>query len=638
MVGLRKNKLNRIERMQRKLYDRNVALDKESRIDLEKKEYNIAGDWDGDKNDGGDVKKKFSLFWVVLIIATLFFLGSIGYTTYVFLGGSTIVSGDDVSINIVGPVSVGGGEKFSVDIVVQNNGPVIIESTDLIVEYPEGTKDVDLITEMKRERITIGDIKPGDVKKETLDMAFFGENGENKSVDIRLEYRVPGSNAFFNNEKTFEVALSAAPVIMLVNALDKVSSGQEIEFELKLSSNSDEDIENLMIVAEYPFGFSFVESSIKPKYGNNVWVLDKFSPDDKEVLKVKGVVQAQDDEVRNFRFDAGLPSEDNSEELGIIFSNTAHLVSIEKPFIDLALVVNNSDSPEIIVESGKRIPTKIVFSNNTNDIVRDVEIRLLLEGEVLNKSGINVSNGFYSSANNVVLFNKDSYDQLAEVEPRKQERMSLSLDTYDLSRNNTKFRNPEVKISAEVKGRRVSEDGVEENITETQIRTVKVQSDMFILPFTLYDLGPITNTGPVPPVVDQDTTYTVLWSLSNSSNNLENTKVVGTLPPYVSWNNKISPSSEKVTYDSTSRRIIWHVGPVSAGIGFVTEPREVNFQVTLRPSISQLGGKPVLISNTKLTADDTFVGQTIEEIVSSVNTVIQGYISDTFNPHEIVVQ
>lgn len=672
------NKMSRIERAQKKLYAKKYTPEKNRRTPLEKKEYNVSTDWTitrgpeampiQEMNQGQETNQtpnsnqdfnvedkpvvpvdfsnsipseavttsKIVSFWAVLIFAVVFFFGALGYAAFVFMGGGQTITAEDISINIVGPVSVGGGDKLSIDVVIQNNNSVTLEDADLVITYPDGTKATDLITDMKRGRMTVGDIKPGSVVKETLDMAFFGEEGDNKRVEVELEYKISGSMALFNKTKAFEISLNAAPIQIIVDGLDRVSSGQDVELELEVTSNSGKDIENLMIVANYPFGFKFDSSEIEPTIGNNIWIFDRFSPTQKETFKIKGKIDAQDNEIRFFRFEAGIVSDDNIEELGVIFTNSSHEISVEKPFIDLQLVINDQKDDSIVVSSGEQVFVVANFINSTNNTVSDVEIKFKLEGDILDKASVSAGNGFYSSSDNTILFDKNNSNQLTAVEPRAQEQFVFSFKSKK-TQNQNGISSPQIKISSEVTGRRVSEDSSEERINETDLKIVQVLSDVLLQTFTLFDDGPFNNTGPIPPKADNDTTYTLLWSLSNNMSDLQDAKVTAILPPYISWIDVVSPSIEIVSYDPISRRMTWSIGNVSAGVGHTGNPREVNVQINLRPSVSQIGLSPNLLNNVVFSAYDTFAKTTFEKEITSPTTLLQEQ-AGALNKHQIVIQ
>jgi len=659
-INPNERKLSNIDIVRRGLYQKKPRTHNRKQKILRKKEYNISNAWNDNskktdtQSNTGDTQfdanngkliavatktkpKKLDFFWVILIFSVIFFLGAVGYASYIFISGGQVISADDIEISIVGPVSVGGGKKVSIDVVLQNNSAIGLKSADLIIDYPDGTKRSDLLTDLRRERITIGDINSGAVHKETINLALFGENNDHKEITVHLEYLVPGSDSYFNEYKSFDIVLSAAPVTILVDALNRVSSGQEMDLEVKIVSNSEEDLNNLMVSINYPFGFVYGSADIEPTYGDNVWVFDKMYPNDEKIIKIKGSINAQDNEVRAFRFEAGIPNEEDEQKIGIIFTNLAHKVSIEKPFLDLMMTINQSDDYEIVIPSGERFISEIIFINNTNNIVRDVEVKVHLSGDALNKNDVVAESGFYSSASNVVVFNKRTSPSLEEVLPMKRVKLNLRLGIKELAKGFEFVNNPEINISAEVTGRRVSESGSEESVKETEIKKVVVLSDVLVTPVTLHSTGAFANTGPIPPKVDQSTTYTILWAISNNSNSLENARVTAILPNYVSWNNLVSPSGDYISYDQHSRQIIWEVGDVPSGAGFTGDTREVQFQVTLQSSVSQLDTAPKLLLNSNLSALDTFTQTEINLPIEDVTTSLQDQ-SDSFGKYKNVVQ
>jgi hypothetical protein len=98
----------------------------------------------------------------------------------------------------------------------------------------------------------------------------------------------------------------------------------------------------------------------------------------------------------------------------------------------------------------------------------------------------------------------------------------------------------------------------------------------------------------------------------------------------------VSPTSENYSYDEKTRRITWNIGNLSAGVGNTSDPREISFNVTLLPSISQVGEKPNLLRDILFTARDTFAEADIEIIGRLPNTKLSE--GSAVNRHEFVVE
>ena len=54
-------------------------------------------------------------------------------------------------------------------------------------------------------------------------------------------------------------------------------------------------------------------------------------------------------------------------------------------------------------------------------------------------------------------------------------------------------------------------------------------------------IGPFENMGPIPPKADNETTYTIIFSLSSPFNDINSVEVTGSLPSYIAWKNLTSP-------------------------------------------------------------------------------------------------
>ena len=122
----------------------------------------------------------------------------------------------------------------------------------------------------------------------------------------------------------------------------------------------------------------------------------------------------------------------------------------------------------------------------------------------------------------------------------------------------------------------------------------------------MYYTGPLKNTGPLPPKVNQETTYTIIWTITNSSNDISSAVVRTTLPTYVKWLGVVSPDSESVTYNEIGGEVVWNAGAIPAGTGINRAAREVAFQVSFLPSISQINQSPLLTSEIAISGNDNF--------------------------------
>jgi len=120
--------------------------------------------------------------------------------------------------------------------------------------------------------------------------------------------------------------------------------------------------------------------------------------------------------------------------------------------------------------------------------------------------------------------------------------------------------------------------------------------------------------------VEQKTTYTITWSLSNTANNISKAQVRSTIPSWIRFVGVSSPEVEDLAYNATTKEIIWNIGGIPRGTSITGAGKEVSFQVELTPSLSQVGTMPLILNDAILTGHDDFANVDIRVSKASLNT------------------
>ncbi len=612
-------KIDRIDRLKKGLYSKTTKFSKE-RSELHQKKYDVQQDWEKgslseDIEMNKQIPKRKTFFEKMFITAVVFLMFSIAAVLIAFLGGTNRVSTANVDISVVGPSSVESGGELSLQIMIKNNNATDLELADLIVEYPRGTRSIDgSEMELNKFRESLDTVPAGKSVRKEVKAVLYGEENSDKDIIISLEYRVAGSNAIFFKDKSYNISISSSPINLVISPIEESISGQEVEFSISVISNAEKPVEGLLLSADYPFGFEFKSSEPKPTYSDNVWKVDGG-----DMVKIKGVISGQEGDERVFRFTSGTQSSEDEKVVGAIFALTEKSLVIKKPFMGIELALNGDTSKEHISGGDDSIRADIMWSNNSPAKILDGEISIKLRGDILDETRISVDRGFYRSIDNTIVWDKRTNGELSEIGPGESGRFSFYMEPLGISARSS-FVNPEVFIDVSAKGNRVSEENIPEEIASTISRTIKFYSDLMITPRSTYYTGPFVNSGPVPPAANQETTYTIVWTITNTMNDVANTRVVSTLPPYVRWMGVVSPASETVSYNPVGGEIVWDVGSVKSGTGIKVSPKEISFQVALMPSVSQIGLAPTLTGDVVVTGTDRFTSKALESVKPGVST------------------
>ncbi len=608
-----------IERVKENLYSRNYKKVDYRRQGITRKKVSedISRDWK-DEDLSSTKQGRPEGFWIkwFLLLSILFFVVSFIIAAFVFMRGDANISSRNVDVRVLGPVSIAGGDELSFDILIDNKNNTTIEAATVFVTYPEGTRSVENIeTELIRDQQEYGEILSGGTARKTFSSIFFGEKDSVENIYVTVEYRVKGSSATFKKEKTYEIKISSSPVIMNISYPQETSSNQEIEFSLDVISNSSTDLNNLLLTAEYPFGFSFVSSNIQPSFDTNKWVLGKLEPEKKVRITIQGVLQGQDNEERTFRFNIGTQSSADERTLGTVFVATNRTIAIKQTDLGLFAQVNGNSGDNIVIHAGDSVQTNISWLNNLPTRLVDAQILARFSGDLFDENVVSAnSGGFYQSTSKEVLWTSATKNDLSEIIPGKGSSASFEIATKPLtSALASNLRNPALYLQMQIAGKQFSDGGSSEDAQTIINKTIKIASDLDLSARVLHSSGPIENSGPIPPKVGQATTYTVIWSLTNSFNNVSNVQVQAELPSYVTWSGITTPSSELISFDEVTRQITWDAKAVSAGAGYNNVIRQVAFRVSIIPSISQIGVSPSLLGESAVIGLDTFTNTRLSD-------------------------
>ena len=636
-----RDKLNKIEELKRRLFSKNFQTKIEHRdkfTDLSRKD--VPDVWQNEIASNSVAFFSSSKFFMKTSIFKKFFAFSLGffiltllYASYVILKGGNTVSNENIAISIIGNSFTAGGEELSFIVSIANKNNSALDLVDLVMEYPKNSKsdDLDIPVPTERSRFSLGTIPAGATRNENLKVVLFGEQNSVRTIKISLEYRVEGSNAIFVKEKSHDVAINSTPINITLDAPVSISSNQDMTLDIKLALNSSKTIPKILLSMDYPVGFQFKSAIPSPSLGNNVWSLGDMAPGVERSVAITGrFIDAFDGEEKIFNIKSGSQSSGDKSRIDVIFNSLSHLVSISKPFIETKFFVDGIHAREYAVDTKTSIRGTIQWQNNLETKVNDLRIRAKISGNAVNRRTINVEQGFYNSSEDVIVWDKNYQKDFGEVSPGESGSVNFSLSPLALfSATGGILAEPSIFVDISISGKQLIEGYETVDLNSSESSTIKIISDVGLATKALYYSGPITNKGPIPPRAEEKTTYTISWSLSNTANNISKSVVKSSIPQWVSFIGATSPASENLTYNASTREIVWNVGTIPKGSGITQSAKEVAFQVSFLPSLSQVGTAPVLINDVVLTGHDDFANVDVRTSKASLTTQL---FNDTLLP------
>lgn len=625
-----RNKLNRLEELKGKLFSKSYQTKIEHRDSfshLNRRE--VLDSWKPKEKTEPDATEKFfmktSMFKKFFIFSISFFVLALGYAAYVYFAGSNTVSNDNIEISIIGNNFTAGGEELPLVIGITNKNSSPLDLVDLVVEYPKGSAS-DLSLDTERFRESLGTIPAGAVRNENLKLTLFGEQGSVRPIKITLEYRVSGSNAIFVKEKLYEVNINSTPINLTVDAPATISPNQDIVLKIKASLNATTPAPKMLVRLDYPVGFSFVKATPAPSFGNNVWNLGDLAPGGEHEITVLGkMVDVFDGEEKTFTISSGSQSATDKSVIGVVFNSVKNTLVVKKPFIEANLYINGVPQREYAVDAKTSINAEIRFVNNSDTKINDLEIKAKISGNAFNRKTIIAQGGFYDSSKDTITWNGSSQNKLREVDPGESGSVTFFFSPLSLfSATGGILTNPSINIEVGVSGKQSVEGFSTSELQNSSSAIIRIISDVGFSSKALYYSGPFTNTGSIPPQVEKPTTYTIVWSLSNTANSISEVRVNSIIPSWMTFMGTISPADEDLTYNSSTREIVWNADRVPRGAGISGIARSVAFQLAFKPSVSQIGTTPTIINDAILTGHDDFANVDVKVNKAGLSTKLDG--------------
>src|SRR3989338_2276245 len=313
-------------------------------------------------------RKNNSFFNKFLIGSLVFFVVSLGVAIFIFFGGVNMISSDNLDIKITAQSSVSSGEELDIGLSILNGNNTDLENVVLFIEYPEGSEIIGeenrIIT---RDRISLDTIAQGKSKDYTIRALLFGEKDN-----------VKGSNAIFSKEKTYDVLIGSSPILLDVSYPKEVNSGQQMTLSINITSNSSVPIKNTLVKVEYPYGFTYKSSNIKPLSDNSVWNIGDLRNGDKKTLSVTGVIIGQNMEDRSFIISVGSQNPQIKSDIDTILVEETETVGIRKSFFDLQTIVCGGNVKSV----GQFSPVTINWQNTLPDKILNAKIEATLSGNI----------------------------------------------------------------------------------------------------------------------------------------------------------------------------------------------------------------------------------------------------------------
>ncbi len=552
-----------------------------------------------------------SFFKKLFIVSCVFAIISFGVFGYSLYNGKARLTGENVDVLIQTKSFADSGEEVTVDVHLVNRNTVPMELAKLVIKYPLGTtRDPNAFKEIVKN---IGTIGAGETYIESFTTQLFGEQGTEKQFIADVEYRLGDSNAIFESSGETRLTLRSSIATLLVTADTQILSGQQVPIRLQLSGNTSQGVPNVLVTAQYPDGCNLISAEPAPLFDNNVWYVGNLAAGQETNILLNVICNGNMDSAHTFRFSAGSQDQSNERLIASMYTSASHGVVLGQSFLATNILVNGRPASMVALNQNRPTEIFIEFQNTTNTPINNARITATLSGDAYDTDQVIPIQGFYDTNNHTILWTEQENQMLRSVQPGEKGEVFFSISPKkDLGKSAT------IDISTSVRG--ILAGGVERELQNVASASLAVGTYLDIIPKTLYYSGSLKNSGPMPLKAGSETTFTLVWQLSNTTNPATDVVVKTVLPTGVEWKGVSAPQSESsnVAYNTVTREVTWNAGVVPVG----NEAKTLSFTVGITPSRTQIGFVPNLSNDIILTGIDSVTKTVLQQSKRPMTTRI----------------
>jgi hypothetical protein len=580
-------------------------------MDIAKKSFSKEDAWIAEAEQSRLAKRK--IWKTGFIIAgglVLFILLLWGF----FKFRQTAFSQDRVGVSISGSQEVMSGKSLTYEIKYKNNNRATLKGAVLKVGFPKN-----FIPEnnpgFSPEGISSSVLSLGDIagKKEGV-VEFKGKVFSPKGALIYLKAEInytPSSlNGQFIAQNQLSVSVQSSPVKLEISAPQNLANDDAIDYQINYQNDGEKEIAGMKIKMEYPEGFVFSKADPLNSEGNNFWHIGTLAPGQNGKIVISGKLSGVRNYTRTAKAYIGVIDEG---DFVIYDEENISTQIIGSPLI-IRQAVNGQDS--LNVNLGELLRFEIKFRNDGEIGLRDVIVTEKLEGDALDYASLKLEKGgAFDSNSRIITWKASDFSELEKLDPGQEGSIKFYVkvkNSLPIEKNSDK--NFIISSIAKIDSRDVPTPIEANKIISGNRMDAKVNSKVTLETVGYYYDSIIENSGPIPPEVGKETTYAIHWKVSNALNDLSDAKIEAVIPTGATVTEIKNPADAALhyTFNERTNNLVWEIGNIEAGTGLLNSPREVVFQVKIKPSPNQINLPVELLDETIFSAKDLFTGEEIK--------------------------
>ncbi len=528
-------------------------------------------------------------------------------------------SSDRLALTLSGPTEIKSGNLSVYTINYKNANRADLKNVSLRMSFPEDFKP-EGNADFKPEGTVSGTFSLGDIKGNSEGSVVFNgraysPKGNLIKIKAELSYTPSTVSSVFVASDQLSVNVISTPVTLEVMAPQNISNQDEVNYVISYKNEGQENLENIRVRIDYPTQFVFTSSDPRSSEGNNIWYVGSLPAGQGGKITVAGKLSGNRDEIKLAKITVGA----NSNGEFVSYNEAEAKTKIVSSPLAITQTVNGLS--DLNANAGDKLQFEINYKNEGTLGLRDVNVSEHLDSTVLDYATLDIAGGVYDASSKTITWKASDYKELKNLTPGQSGVIKFSIGVKEvIPIANANDKNFIISSMAKIDSPDIPTPISMNKIISGNKMDIKLNSKLVLDVKGYYNDAGIPNSGPIPPKVSTETTYTIHFIVSNVSNDIEGAKVEAVLPTSVTMTGKIFPEGSPLVYNERTNSIVWTIGSLAAGTGIASSAKEVSFQVKINPSLNQAGNEAPLLNESVFSARDLFTGENISARVAGKST------------------
>lgn len=524
----------------------------------------------------------------------------------IFFGRRTFLfNPDTVEVKLSGPKVTETGNPVTFTIQYTNPNWVGLGESELVITYPETFHLLDTQDWKVARRQAIRTL-PALPRRSKGEITFTGNfqsfDQTTALLSASLRYGPDGIASRTEKRSEWGVELERSLIGIEVNGPPTVVSGQSVEYIVEYHNDGEETLETGEVVLEYPEGFTPTSFTPQPRREDKVWGIGMLKGGTSGSISIKGVVIGRTGDSK--RITARIGKEEGDGTF-VTLAEEDKTTQVMAPPLSLSL---SADEGKSVVKSGEGIGFHLTFRNEGSFGLRDLVATVNLDPSKFDVGNLLVPKGVkYSIETHQATFKAADVPSLRSLEPGQGGEITFSVPVRsDLALRG--MHDVELVVAAMMDSPDMPHSTNTESLIARGEVHFKVQTDTTVVVNGYFHDDAYPNSGPLPPKVGQETTYTLHISVGSSLNTINDGKLILSFPSVVRYLGTLPGEQAGVNFNERTGELSWKLSPVSAG---TNNSKTLVLRIGVTPPPNSVGEELSIMNNGEFTAHDAFTNTEI---------------------------